>query len=200
MESQGLLIIHICSPALCALLRTQGALVFCQASPRGSARLTPRPPHLAMAPVPRHGLLRQGGSAGGQRGGPPRWEPKGAPSSQVPPGRPGIQIWESHRQVPAMHPRLSGQQAQAEPFHQGSQETLRGARLRVKALQGLGRNSQALKAGTPSDSAPILLPPPFPSSALTRPCTPGLAPYWLSHLWPSEALGCSPRSSPCACG
>lgn len=98
-----------------------------------------------------------------------------------------------------MHPRLSGQQAQAEPFHQGSQETLRGARLRVKALQGLGRNSQALKAGTPSDSAPILLPPPFPSSALTRPCTPGLAPYWLSHLWPSEALGCSPRSSPCAC-
>ena len=130
-----------------------------------------------MAPVPRPSLLRQGGSAGGQRGGPPRWEPTEASSSWAPPGRPGIQIWESRRQVPAMHPRLSGQQAQAELFHQGSQpymqETLKGARQRVKALQGRGRNSQALKAGTPSDSAPVLLPPSPPQLSANPALHPG---------------------------
>lgn len=76
-----------------------------------------------------------------------------------------------------MHPRLSGQQAQAEPFHQGSQpymqETLKGARPRVKALQGRGRNSQALKAGTPSDSAPVLLPPSPPQLSANPALHPG---------------------------
>ena len=143
-----------------------GSPCFLPGKPRGSARFAPQPPHLAMAPVPHPGLLCQGGSAGGQRGGPSWWEPTGAPSSRAPPGGPGIQIWESPRQVPAMHPRLSGQQAQAELFHQGSwpylQETLRGARPRAKTLQGPGRNSQVLKAGTLFDSVPVLLPPPFP--------------------------------------
>lgn len=101
----------------------------------------------------------------------------GSPQLPGPPGGPGIQIWESPRQVPAMHPRLSGQQAQAELFHQGSrpylQETLRGARPRAKALQGPGRNSQALKAGTLSDSVPVLLPPPSPQLSTDPALRPG---------------------------
>lgn len=74
-----------------------------------------------MAPAPATVCSAREAAPVGREAGLGSGNPQEPPAPGSPQRGPGIQIWESRRQVPAMHPRLSGQQAQAEPFHQGSQ-------------------------------------------------------------------------------
>lgn len=148
MESQGLLIIHICSPALCALLRTQGALVFCQASPEAVPGSPPsRPTWRWLRPPPRSA------PPGRQR----QWEP----TSPQPPGSPqrGLESRSGRvvgRCLPCTQGCLDSRLRQSRSTRASSPTCRRTSGEPDRGLQGRGRNSQALKAGTPSDSVPVL--------------------------------------------